>query len=252
MKAWNTICKTASYIHVTIHKTPSISCILAYLCNIRRTPDLRPYSKSIYSWDLASPRASRNFCTCWVPGSYKRTTNANRSSVNICLVAGPHPLSDTTSGKPKGFRNFYEPCVGINWPSSRTAEVKSWCYWWDLTLETYPHYWHDKKVVILTHWTWTSQLLHDMTEKSGVLHWQFMQLWHIMFTFCIPESPTQWWRDLFRCRTDLLNFSMGFNIIAPYMEFYTWIDILLNVLVISMLLVSENLFLINVMGHGNS
>ena len=29
----------------------------------------------------------------------------------------------------------------------------------------------------------------------------------------------QWWRDLFRCRIDLLNFSMGFNIIAPYMEF---------------------------------
>ncbi len=31
--------------------------------------------------------------------------------------------------------------------------------------------------------------------------------------------PLQWWRDLFRCRIDLLNFSMGFNIIAPYMEF---------------------------------
>ena len=29
----------------------------------------------------------------------------------------------------------------------------------------------------------------------------------------------QWWRDLFRCRIDLLNFSMGFNIVAPYMEF---------------------------------
>ncbi len=26
----------------------------------------------------------------------------------------------------------------------------------------------------------------------------------------------QWWRDLFRCRIDLLNFSMGFNIVAPY------------------------------------
>ncbi len=33
------------------------------------------------------------------------------------------------------------------------------------------------------------------------------------------ESLTRWWRDLFRCRIDLLNFSMGFNIIAPYMEF---------------------------------
>ncbi len=30
---------------------------------------------------------------------------------------------------------------------------------------------------------------------------------------------TQWWRNLFRYRIDLLNFSMGFNIIAPYMEF---------------------------------
>ncbi len=29
----------------------------------------------------------------------------------------------------------------------------------------------------------------------------------------------QWWRDLFRCTIDLLNFSMGFNIIAPYMDF---------------------------------
>ncbi len=29
----------------------------------------------------------------------------------------------------------------------------------------------------------------------------------------------QWWRDVFRCRIDLLNFSMGFNIIAIYMDF---------------------------------
>ncbi len=36
--------------------------------------------------------------------------------------------------------------------------------------------------------------------------------------FCHPNIH-QWWRDLFRCRIDLLNFSMGFNIIAPYMEF---------------------------------
>ncbi len=35
----------------------------------------------------------------------------------------------------------------------------------------------------------------------------------------IDRSGIQWWRDLFRCRIDLLNFSMGFNIIAPYMEF---------------------------------
>ncbi len=33
------------------------------------------------------------------------------------------------------------------------------------------------------------------------------------------ENLFQWWRDVFRCRIDLLNFSMGFNIIAPYMEF---------------------------------
>ncbi len=29
----------------------------------------------------------------------------------------------------------------------------------------------------------------------------------------------QWWRDLFRCIIDILNFSVGFNIIAPHMEF---------------------------------
>ncbi len=33
------------------------------------------------------------------------------------------------------------------------------------------------------------------------------------------NTQFQWWRNLFRCRIDLLNFSMGFNIIAPYMEF---------------------------------
>ncbi len=33
------------------------------------------------------------------------------------------------------------------------------------------------------------------------------------------EKTFQWWRDLFRFRIDLLNFSMGFNIIAPFMEF---------------------------------
>ncbi len=36
----------------------------------------------------------------------------------------------------------------------------------------------------------------------------------------------QWWRVLFRCRIDLLNFPMGFNIIAPYMVCVThkWIS----------------------------
>ncbi len=36
----------------------------------------------------------------------------------------------------------------------------------------------------------------------------------------------QWWRDLFRCRIDLLNFSMGFNIVTPYMVCVThkWIS----------------------------
>ncbi len=32
-------------------------------------------------------------------------------------------------------------------------------------------------------------------------------------------SSLLWWGDLFRCKIDLLNFSMGFNIIALYMEF---------------------------------
>ncbi len=34
---------------------------------------------------------------------------------------------------------------------------------------------------------------------------------------CILEA--QGWRDLFMCRIDLLNFSMGFNIVVPFMEF---------------------------------
>ncbi len=55
----------------------------------------------------------------------------------------------------------------------------------------------------------------------------------IMYKVWDSSSATlhQWWKDLFRCRIDLLNFSMGFNIIAPYMEFLhlNWyIDILLN------------------------
>ena len=52
---------------------------------------------------------------------------------------------------------------------------------------------------------------------------------------CLPLSIyTQWWRDLFRCRIDLLNFSIGFNIIAPYIwSFYTWIYILLKEIYLS-------------------
>ncbi len=38
-------------------------------------------------------------------------------------------------------------------------------------------------------------------------------------SFGISSFRIQWWRDLFRCRIDLLNISMGFNIVAPYMEF---------------------------------
>ncbi len=43
---------------------------------------------------------------------------------------------------------------------------------------------------------------------------------HTTHIMCMERHfQTQWWRDLFRCRIDLLNFSMGFNIVAPYMEF---------------------------------
>ena len=52
-------------------------------------------------------------------------------------------------------------------------------------------------------------------------------------TSCACVCISQWWRDRFRCRIDLLNFSMGFNILAPYMVCVThkWISpslILLN------------------------
>ncbi len=42
----------------------------------------------------------------------------------------------------------------------------------------------------------------------------------------LQNWPYQWWRELFRCRFDLLNFSMGFNIVAPYMVCVThkWIS----------------------------
>ena len=46
------------------------------------------------------------------------------------------------------------------------------------------------------------------------LHILFVFVNGILFWECSSNS-LQWWRDLFRCRIDLLNFSTGFNIIAP-------------------------------------
>ncbi len=54
-----------------------------------------------------------------------------------------------------------------------------------------------------------SRIWNDKCKKQ-FSEWESLQ---------INISVNQWWRDIFRCRIDLLTFSMGFNIIAPYMEF---------------------------------
>ncbi len=61
----------------------------------------------------------------------------------------------------------------------------------------------------------TSRSVLQENTSSGSGQGQFMLLQNVQF----PIKVFQWWRYLFRCRIDLLNFSMGFNIIAPYMEF---------------------------------
>ncbi len=48
-----------------------------------------------------------------------------------------------------------------------------------------------------------------MSKQPKLLHFSHVQY----------NALDQWWRDLFRCRIDPLNFSMRFNIIAPYLEF---------------------------------
>ncbi len=42
--------------------------------------------------------------------------------------------------------------------------------------------------------------------------------WLLLTVMWINHIGGQWWRGLFRCRIDLLNFSFGCNIIAPYIR----------------------------------
>ncbi len=69
--------------------------------------------------------------------------------------------------------------------------------------------------------TITSHLLSTCMTKAARV---FLQ--HFIFDSNQTMPIYQWWRDLFRCRIDLLNFSVGFNIVAPYMVCVThkWIS----------------------------
>ena len=62
----------------------------------------------------------------------------------------------------------------------------------------------------------------DQGELIGI-NWQWSALigidQHGLALISIGISlKYQWFQSLFKCRVELLNFSMGFNIIAPYME----------------------------------
>ncbi len=61
----------------------------------------------------------------------------------------------------------------------------------------------------------TRKLVNRARQKAH--HYCKDSYFGLLFLFICIEN--QWWRDLFRCRIDLLNFSMGFNIVAHYMEF---------------------------------
>ncbi len=54
---------------------------------------------------------------------------------------------------------------------------------------------------------WHTQLKIKDTQTGGVL------LMPLIFRY--DRIYSQWWKDLFRCRIDLLNFLMGVNIVAP-------------------------------------
>ncbi len=43
----------------------------------------------------------------------------------------------------------------------------------------------------------------------------------VFFYFSALDLSCQWFQSLFRCRIATLNFSMGFNIVAPYMDCVT-------------------------------
>ncbi len=87
-------------------------------------------------------------------------------------------------------------------------------------------------LISLHHWepTFTFNESDDTPMLEFSLHILFR--WGIVInislnlnsTPLIGELAYQWRRGLFRCRIDLLNFPMGFNIINTYMEFihFNW------------------------------
>ena len=64
------------------------------------------------------------------------------------------------------------------------------------------------------------------TLHALVTHFIVQCIFDMRQRFLILFFAVQWCRILFRCRIDLLNFSMGFNIVAPYMVCVThkWIS----------------------------
>ncbi len=88
-----------------------------------------------------------------------------------------------------------------------------------------------KTISKIPHWSQTSRKPRiEVLHKFGTwnISNEITTLYTFKGNFITPRIliglflfvwTSQWWRDLFRCRIDLLNFSMGFNIVAPYMEF---------------------------------
>ncbi len=77
---------------------------------------------------------------------------------------------------------------------------------------------------------------YQNNQKLVYLSWNSLSVWYTWYTFyhdriCTTlfwtlKRSVHWWRALFRCRIDLLNFSMGFNIVAPFMVCVThkWVS----------------------------
>ncbi len=122
------------------------------------------FNKSLFINDTLWFKIKCHLVVSWPSGTYFLAC----LSIQTCLISGENQISQL-------IHRFIGP--GINRPIFRTVQVWSKLIWWDLTLETYPHYWHDKQVESLTPWTLRSSLYWQ--SRLWVSHGHLM-LYHIM------------------------------------------------------------------------
>ncbi len=166
--------------------------------------------------ELCATASSTRLISVWYLSVYSPITKQCKMlhwSRPIKDIIDPHDSLEATTGGP--LIRFHQP----KFPGKEIIKATTWGSRYNDLPPLVALIFHGNYIYISTPYIFT---MHFFFKNQKSIFEQFGGFERTMSSRIsagvLILITNQWFRSLFRCRVELLNFSMGFDIMAPYME----------------------------------